>query len=832
MQVSETHDHVNHAIIGGQASIEMGISTSAEFFNILSSTLYHDQMLAMVREVMCNAWDAHIENGIKDTPICITVTSEHFIVTDSGRGIHQEDMGPIYGVYGNSTKKNDGNQTGGFGLGCKAPFAYTDHFEVTSCHEGIKTIYRISKAAVQSGGKPAIIPIASFPTTESGLTVKIDLKDSVDRHRILSLVQRIGFNGEMLIKLNDVTQRRLGFDDKVHTYHVYKGVQLLETQSTICVRYGNVVYPVESCKELKNLESEISTFLGKIGGSKNGNEPIYHILFQAPAHSLSVTPSRESLSMQEHTIKTLRGLFEGFLAEVRTTFETECNEFAQRVIEEAVAKKSYQDLLARQHRLPHSIATKNLPMLVDFKAMAEQYMTSTYPKDLSFRKADWKCRIMLMSGNGLIDRGMAQTWLREIDTVATFGDEYYYKGDGREANSWLARRIIAPLLGKLTLDPNMDPDKLYVIDSGDMNARAQRNNGTHILAKNAHPVHLYHTASYLRKIVVLARRRHEIESRCLEHEMFKKYGTTTGFLLYHVGMKASDADNARAFWAKSGMNVVDMIDRQDWEEDTTVLSTSNYSRRVSKPRNKGLVTVSSLLTSTSRIDTSLRESSTATRSENPEFIVRVYNGTRYSDKNLLGSFDSDTSQIIAKLYGDRGVVSANETQYTNYVTKKGVLTLRQFIAKEVVTYFRANLPEIKQYWAGNYDRTKDSKGSLPYMSYDQKQILKAICKIQELATHYKVSNPVSATTLNYILLYDRLLTASLTEFPDLEALKAEIDLISLNADHDALIKKITNNNPMLGLLGNDRVGRVYADVKTNPQRAATFVQLITTILEN
>jgi len=39
-------------------------------------------------------------------------------------------MGPLYGTYGGSDKKNNGTETGGFGLGCKSPFAYGDHFEV------------------------------------------------------------------------------------------------------------------------------------------------------------------------------------------------------------------------------------------------------------------------------------------------------------------------------------------------------------------------------------------------------------------------------------------------------------------------------------------------------------------------------------------------------------------------------------------------------------------------------------------------------------------------------------------------------------------------------
>lgn len=67
MQVNHTADHITHAFIGGHKTIEFGISNSAEFFQILSSTLYSDQHLAVAREVLCNAWDAHIRAiGEKD----------------------------------------------------------------------------------------------------------------------------------------------------------------------------------------------------------------------------------------------------------------------------------------------------------------------------------------------------------------------------------------------------------------------------------------------------------------------------------------------------------------------------------------------------------------------------------------------------------------------------------------------------------------------------------------------------------------------------------------------------------------------------------------------
>ena len=196
MQVSQSNDFISHAVIGGIAPINFSISNSAEFFHILSSTLYSDQILAVVREVLCNAWDAHIVAGVTDKPIQITIKDCKLIIKDSGHGIDPDDMGDLYATYGGTNKKNDGNQTGGFGLGCKAPFAYTEHFEVQSCHKGIKTIYNISRSCAKIMGVPSIIPIVSLPTEDTGLQVTITLQTK-DINRFTELVNRIVYEGEM-----------------------------------------------------------------------------------------------------------------------------------------------------------------------------------------------------------------------------------------------------------------------------------------------------------------------------------------------------------------------------------------------------------------------------------------------------------------------------------------------------------------------------------------------------------------------------------------------------------------------------------------------------------
>ena len=87
---------------------------------MLSKSLYTNQKLAVVREVLCNAWDALHFTNKTSVPLLVTLNNE-MIIQDFGLGIPHAEIGPIYGTYGASTKIHDGQQTGGFGLGCKAP---------------------------------------------------------------------------------------------------------------------------------------------------------------------------------------------------------------------------------------------------------------------------------------------------------------------------------------------------------------------------------------------------------------------------------------------------------------------------------------------------------------------------------------------------------------------------------------------------------------------------------------------------------------------------------------------------------------------------------------
>lgn len=114
---------------------KFGIGNVAVILSLLRSKMYSDPIRAIVQEICSNARDAHREIGKESEPIQIHLPNRMdptFKVRDFGPGITPDRMANVFIRYGNSTKRNDNHQTGGFGLGAKSPWAYNDTFGVIS----------------------------------------------------------------------------------------------------------------------------------------------------------------------------------------------------------------------------------------------------------------------------------------------------------------------------------------------------------------------------------------------------------------------------------------------------------------------------------------------------------------------------------------------------------------------------------------------------------------------------------------------------------------------------------------------------------------------------
>jgi hypothetical protein len=161
---------------GISSSNQFTIQQSPKMFKLLSDSLYSDKVMAVIRELSTNAYDAHVASGNRNPfkVILPTQAVPSFTVRDYGTGLSKKDMEELYTTYGASNKNNSNDFVGCLGLGSKSPFAYTKSFSTTSYYNGTKYAYI---AAMDESGVPTLNLFDTSPTNEpNGLEISFAVK--------------------------------------------------------------------------------------------------------------------------------------------------------------------------------------------------------------------------------------------------------------------------------------------------------------------------------------------------------------------------------------------------------------------------------------------------------------------------------------------------------------------------------------------------------------------------------------------------------------------------------------------------------------------------------
>lgn len=118
--------------------IPMGID--AQSFGIILDSLiriYSNPYVAALREYTSNAWDSH-HNCNPTRPIEVSLPSglsPVFVVEDFGVGMDRAGLAD-YGQFGFSTKREDNDNIGGYGLGSKVGLAFASQYTVRAVKDG------------------------------------------------------------------------------------------------------------------------------------------------------------------------------------------------------------------------------------------------------------------------------------------------------------------------------------------------------------------------------------------------------------------------------------------------------------------------------------------------------------------------------------------------------------------------------------------------------------------------------------------------------------------------------------------------------------------------
>jgi len=264
---------------------------NAKAFDILSSALYKNKPLAIIRELSCNAYDAHIAAGKKDVPIWVHVPTSlepFFSVRDEGIGLSHDDVMSLYSTYFASTKASSNDFVGAFGLGSKSPFSYVDSFTVTSIYNGEKRIYSAFKS---DKGTPSITCLHTENTNlPNGVEINVPVKME-DLHTFNTNATNF-FKTFTPSPIINISIKPLDIVDQFDNITVLKSAY--GDTVDVGIKQGNVVYPVD-----------MKTLMGTNNYYKSSD---YCTIIEVPIGSVEVTAGREEISYTKNVIAYLKDL--------------------------------------------------------------------------------------------------------------------------------------------------------------------------------------------------------------------------------------------------------------------------------------------------------------------------------------------------------------------------------------------------------------------------------------------------------------------------------------------------------------------------------------------
>lgn len=278
-----TSDSLDGSIMGMDAK---GMDMATYF---MRDKIYSNKVLAVVREYICNAIDEHVKFNIKkpiEAGLRHVGNEVEFYVRDFAKGLSEEKIRSIFGMYFRSTKSQNNQGIGGFGIGSKSFHCYTDTFNVTSYHNNSKTTYVCTLGGGDNGIPVGhIFKIDDCKDNQTGIEISgiINIKD---QHKFESYLHRFCNHALYPVKLNlfgkeynspkpvreftkdDIRFRLFEDKDSLHG-------QIMLQMGGVCYDYLNNLY-------LNNLRSYVKVKSNHV------------LVIDVPIGSMSIPISREN----------------------------------------------------------------------------------------------------------------------------------------------------------------------------------------------------------------------------------------------------------------------------------------------------------------------------------------------------------------------------------------------------------------------------------------------------------------------------------------------------------------------------------------------------------
>jgi len=289
---------------------------------ILRNKLYRHKVRTLVQEYVSNARDAMREvNNTKDRIEVTfpTVFAPTFKVRDFGPGINPDRMYNVFIKYAASTKRSDNKQTGGFGIGAKSAWSYTDSFTIVTYVDGVQRTY-IAHIGANNNGRLDFLGECST-SEKNGTEIQIPVSPKDVKQFTDAILRATYFWSDV---------ERPKFLNAPIEYPVYiqgdvtKNIEVNNNlPEFICTKWENgIVIAIDGIPYFINRD-----FFDKVKGLDKLTELVPgKIILHLKTGELEVSASREEIADSKYTITNLEATVKTVINEIHIKLS---NEFAK-----------------------------------------------------------------------------------------------------------------------------------------------------------------------------------------------------------------------------------------------------------------------------------------------------------------------------------------------------------------------------------------------------------------------------------------------------------------------------------------------------------------------
>jgi hypothetical protein len=300
----------------------------------MSSTIYSNKLLALIREYSTNAMDANKEAGYTG-PINVTIPSAFdntLSFRDYGNGMTHDEVINTYTKYGASTKRNSNDYTGCLGIGSKAGFAYKlKTFTIISYTKMYITTWL---ANWPDENKPPAISITNKILNKSNIKTGTEIQIPILKQDIADCTQTAKefFKYWKLQPTINIDIEQPNYLEQTDDYSVLNINYTWHAKAKVLM--GNIVYPIDT----DQLPSSTKLLLSSDS-----------IIVNAPLGSLDIAANRETLEYSQRTIDGLTAIAHNVICDLSNNLTKSIKHCSTRIQASLEASK-YDNILQRDLR--------------------------------------------------------------------------------------------------------------------------------------------------------------------------------------------------------------------------------------------------------------------------------------------------------------------------------------------------------------------------------------------------------------------------------------------------------------------------------------------------